>query len=1458
MDSGANLEFQKMQARIIQLEQALASTPQMQERIVQLEQQLRAVSQHGQGAPSDLMGNKILVNKPVVFTGSSSQSLESFLGHMDLYLEKVPIDQQFNVAVSFLGEHAFDWYKVTEKVEGICSWIQLKEKLKERFEPVNKVQAARNKLAVWRQKQSVSAYNESFLKIIINIPNISTDEVIDRYTRGLKTSISTELCTHTYASLNKLMSDALRVENAKRSFFYSKSSETTAGGATPMDISNASLAFRKQREKDRANNACFSCHQKGCRIAICPQKQNGIKEDDSDSEGKDRSHPARKVGPQRRPFKGKLTTNNQEVPYAPLMLFVGTINGIKCRILKDDAASTNIISRQFWQRHRHEFTTEKSEVAINHSTERAEDVDCDIVKASTIVIGDHSYQSRFIVSSTRYDVILGTPWHQDTNPQADYKKRTVKIGPVIIKGVISDCSEYKVMNVSLKRFKREIRNSKASVFTCHIRRKAANQKRFGAAPVDSELQSIVQSYDDVFQDSLPDGLPPERGVDHEIVTLEGAKPPSRGLFRLSPDELRATREYIAENLRGGRIRPSTSPYGAPLFFAKVPGKPLRGVIDYRLLNKITRRNNTAVPRSDETFDILGGAKFFTKIDLKTGYHQIRVKPEHIEKTAFQTKYGHFEFLVMPMGLCNAPATFVALMNEVLSGFVDKFCLVYLDDILIFSETAEDHRKHVEAVLGRLRKHRLYASPGKCYFMQDEVEFLGIVVNQEGLKVNQDKISLIRDWPRPKSVSEIRGFIGLASFFRRFIRQFSQKARPLTDLTRKGCSIRNWDKECDGSFAELKTALTTAPILIHPNFAKPFRGHIDASQVAIGGTLTQLVDGQERVISYFSRKLDKAQVNYSANDRELLGLVGFLRHFRCYLEGSSFEIFTDNQVLKALFDKKDLSRKEVRWLELLGDFGIFPMTLVKGSVHVLGDVPSRAPHSDQVLSIQNVSVSSGDLTTQPGFKSELLRDQFFGPIIRSIKEGSEEPDRYHYENDILRLKTGELCVPRHYVRRLLREAHEAPTSGHQAVAKTMHRLKQFHWRKKTRDVVNFIKGCIKCQKCKADNNKPLTEPAVLEQPLRRWGSVAMDFIVGLPPTKTGHDAIMTVVDRFSKRPHFIACKSECDAKEAANLFRDHVFKLHGLPDSVVSDRDPRFTSRFWSHLMALIDVQLKMSTSNHPQSDGQSEVLNRIVEEYLRLFCNYKQDNWDQFLPTAEFAYSSSVFEATGLTPFFMDLGWEPKSPLQLLAGTYRGGNQAVEELQTTLSETFRDAQRSYSHARHQQRERIRHKFKTPAYKVGDMVLLKTSVVKDAYSRSQSSKKLTAKRIGPFPISELVGRNAVRLELPATVRIHPVVNVSHTTPFHERPVELETELPIEAVEIYGFQGPELQVKNILNHRKRGRGYQFLVEWQGQATHEASWEPTKNFVDNDGTVTASLLQYLEATGLQDVDVLPKRRQ
>ena len=714
--------------------------------------------------------------------------------------------------------------------------------------------------------------------------------------------------------------------------------------------------------------------------------------------------------------------DDDTIPLAELIVLNGYLESEPVEILKDDGCNTNVVSAEFYKKHRHVFKWKTCDAEVMHSNSNSVEKASKILIGATLTIGGHIYKSNWLVANCRYDVLLGMPWHVSSNPKMDYENRELFVGNKRLNIQSQKRDEMiAVLNLSVKKFRRTLRKKSNKVQIYQLVSKEAlnfNAQKEKYALMGEEnqnLKDILQRYKSVFRDDLPLGLPPEREIEHEIVTENGAKPPHRPLYQLSPTELKAMKDYVQDLLNSGKIRPSKSPYGAPLFFVKEKDKPLRGVVDYRALNRITKKNCTPLPRSDEMFDMLGEANVFSKMDLKTGFHQIRVKKEDIEKTAFNTKYGQFEYLVMPMGLCNAPATFQSLMNRIFYDCIDVFMVVYMDDLLIFSKDEHSHLEHLRIVLSRLQENELYVSPKKCDFMKNEISFLGMIVGSGGIQVDPKKIDVVKKWPKPTTLTEVRSFVGLMQFFRRFIKNFSKLAYPLTDLTKKGKGIQKWDENCTRSFETLKNAITSAPILVSPDWTKVFRGHIDASNNAVGGTLTQLDDsGNERVIAFFSKKLNPAEQNYTANDRELLGLVYFLMRFRCYLEGSEFEIFTDNQVLKNFFTKPKLSRKEARWLETLGNFGIFPINLKPGKIHVLGDALSRVPNA-RMNTMHITRIAADDII------GDYEDDKLFGPVMKKLS-GEEIPDEFlrrkvekllpmfHIDGKRL-IYDGKVCVPR---------------------------------------------------------------------------------------------------------------------------------------------------------------------------------------------------------------------------------------------------------------------------------------------------------------------------------------------------------------------------------------------------------------------------------------------------------------
>ena len=499
-----------------------------------------------------------------------------------------------------------------------------------------------------------------------------------------------------------------------------------------------------------------------------------------------------------------------------------------------------------------------------------------------------------------------------------------------------------------------------------------------ASSASDQPHPIVHEYRDVFPDDLPHHLPPRRDVDHRIELLPGSTPPSRSAYRLSSTEMDELKKQLQELTEQGFIQPSKSPYGAPVLFVKKKDGTMRMCIDYRALNKITIKNRYPLPRIDELLDRLHGARYFSKFDLRSGYYQVRIHPDDVNKTAFRTRYGHYEFLVMPFGLTNAPATFMHLMQSIFRPYLDSFVIVFLDDILVYSKTETDHAKHVRLVLDRLREHKLYAKLSKCEFFKQSIDFLGHVISHAGLDMEPTKVKAVQDWPAPKSVTELRSFLGLAGYYRKFVRHFSHICSPLTELLHKDTSW-TWTQQHQTAFDNLKRAVSTAPTLALPDETLPFVIRTDASGFAVGGELLQNQGHGLQPIAYMSKKMLPAEKNYPVHEQELLAIIVALREWRHYIYGKEFKVITDHQSLRYLQTQPNLSQRQMRWVEFLQQFQPFPIEYQPGKGNVVADALSRrADHA--LTALYSSSISTDDLLStikagyqQDGVAKDILAD-----------------------------------------------------------------------------------------------------------------------------------------------------------------------------------------------------------------------------------------------------------------------------------------------------------------------------------------------------------------------------------------------------------------------------------------------------------------------------------------------------
>ena len=970
--------------------------------------------------------------------------------------------------------------------------------------------------------------------------------------------------------------------------------------------------------------------------------------------------------------------------------------------------------------------------------------------------------------------------------------------------------------------------------------------------VPSDFKSIPQDYHefaDVFSKEKADKLPDHSLYDHTIPLENGASPPFGPIYRLSEVELQALRDYLEENLGKGFITASSSPAGAPILFSKKKDGSLRLCVDYRGLNKITIKNRYPLPLISEMLDRVSKATYFSKIDLRGAYNLVRIKSGEEWKTAFRCRYGHFEYRVMPFGLTNAPATFQHFMNDTFRDYLDRFCVIYLDDILIYSNSLAENKTHVKLVLARLRSARLFAKPEKCQFHMTEIEFLGFLISARGISMDPGKVSAITSWPPPRSVHDIQVFIGFANFYRRFISNYSKITSPITSLLKKNINFI-WSEAAQKAFDYLKLRFTSAPILRHFDANRPSIIETDASDFAIACIISQLDDKNIlHPVAFYSRKLTPAEINYEIYDKEMLAIVTAFKEWRPYLEGSQHKItiLTDHRNLEWFTETKKYTRRQARWAELLAgyDFIITYRPGRKGgkpdalsrrgdyqSVNVVGDTPHETdtflkPHQF-LFATSTVSILSINSELQNRIRAALNDDEFLAEHLQYIQNPAldrpPEVDRTlknYRMADGLVLFRNLIYIPNNSIKlSIMQSHHDSPTSGHFGQAKTFELIsREFYWPQMRKFINQYIQSCDVCCRNKLPRHKPVGPLQPLPVPETPWSSVSMDFIMDLPQS-SNFNAILVVVDRFSKMSHFLPTTTKVTAEETADIYFQQVFRLHGFPNDIVSDRGTQFTSKFWSRLMELCAIKQNMSTAYHPQTDGQTERVNQILEQYLRIFCNYQQDNWQSLLTLAEFTYNNTKHASTTISPFFANYGYHPRFQLRV---TNENKSPSAESYVETLRKVHIAMQEDLKLAQENYKKYYdRRVQKQPNYEIGQRVwLLRKNV-----STTRPSSKLDFKRLGPYKILNIIGQAklAVKLDLPPTMKIHPVFHVSLLEPYHENTIQGRQQAPPPSVTIQGQE--EWVVKEVLDSRLRRNRLEYLVEWDGWTPADRTWEPASN--------------------------------
>ena len=662
---------------------------------------------------------------------------------------------------------------------------------------------------------------------------------------------------------------------------------------------------------------------------------------------------------------------------------------------------------------------------------------------------------------------------------------------------------------------------------------------------------------------------------------------------------------------------------------------------------------------------------------------------------------------------------------------------------------------------------MYAKFNKCEFWLDQVVFLSHIVSGEGIKVDPKKIEAVLNWEPPKNVPELRSFLGLAGYYRRFVKGFSIIAAPLTKLLWKHVEYK-WTEACQSSFEELKAKLTTTPVLASPSGTGGFVVYSGASYQGLGCVLMQ----HGRVIVYASRQLRPYEISYLTHDLELAAFVFALKIWRHYLYGETFQIFTDHKSLKYLLSQKELNMRQRRWLELLKDYDC-TIEYHPGKANVVADALSRKV-SGRVANLLSLREMNVELQVSPSgvllatlkirpvlherIREAQNRDDYIIELRKKMDQGKGKEFVIHVDGALM--LGNRIYVPKvdDLRREILDEAHSAPYAMHPGSSKMYQMLKShFWWPKMKKEVAEFVSKCMTCQQIKSEHQAPVGKLHPLPIPEWKWEKITMDFVTGLPRTQRKNDAIWVIVDRLTKSAHFLPIRWGFTLDQLAKRYVDEIVRLHGVPLSIVSDRDPRFTSRFWGSLQQALGTKLHFSTAFHPQTDGQSERTTKTLEDMLRACVLEFQGSWDDYVTLIEFAYNNHYHSSIGMAPYKALYGRKCRCPMywdeegtRILEGPelIQKTGDKVKVIRSKLK-AAQDRQKSYVDQHRWEME----------YNVGDKVFLQVSPWKGVL-RFGKKGKLSPRYIGPYEIVARIGPLAYRLALPQELlQLHDVFHVS---------------------------------------------------------------------------------------------------
>ena len=1343
------------------------------------------------------------------FHGKPNEDLDDWIFSMERFFKKCRIteEEKVEIAVDYLRENARTTYRSIPNYEFIY-WEDLKRVLLDNYQPKNLQKALRKKISNLRQHGTIQTYIHDFDKLMNQITDMSEADKIDRFTEGLKLETGQKVAYEEPSTLIEAKSLALRIDtyfntNNERSNFYNNNrynlQNRNQNRLNEYRRYSTKNNEEKEKEKEKASaikqKSCFKCNERWFYGHKCGNTENNKKNSTSVVETRNKF--------QQEDRKQTTTTNQNAYNFITmntnpsLMIVKGLVDGHELNCILDTGATTSVISENISKRLCIAIDEKETKVKLaNGGTVTGKFTK----KVPVIINGRYSEISFVIMPNNDIEVLLGLDWLKQHNVTIDPSEGILKFPKESV--VIEQVNE---TDASEKTYIADVDEEELQDNTSWDEPKPTID--LNATDLNEiqkkEFKDYISTFD-IFAYQFGDlGC---CNVYEHIIQTDASKPIFMYPYRKSMTERKAIKEEVQKMLEADIIRPSKSPWSFPVVMIPKKDGSKRFCVDYRKLNAITQQDCFPMPRIDDILDRLGKSRYFTAIDLKSGYWQIKLSDDSIPKTAFSTPDGHYEFLRLPFGLKNAPADFSRLMTQILGDLPNVE--IYLDDITIHSKTYELHLIHLKEVFNRLKNVNLKINPTKCTWFQKEVKILGHVISENKIQMDPAKIETVKQMQFCKNVKQIQSFLGLTGYYRKFIKDYAKICQPLNNLIKKDTK---WDftDTCKEAFNTLKNKLTEFPILRQPDHNKPFVLMTDASGFALGAILAQKDEDKEYVCCYASRLLKGAENHYGITEKECLAVVWAIKHFRIYLYGNKFQVITDHAALNWLMTINDPTGRLARWSIYLQAYN-FEIIHRRGRIHSNVDALSRP-----VLLIENTNETSTEDSEESYL--DVFDDEYLlyylqygrhkdGCSRKQVKRVTRLKDHYKMIDNKLyyrKQNNGEfnLMVPTKQERKdIVINAH---ILGHFQFQTTYDRLKQkYFWKNMINEIKETINQCLTC--IRHQKQAEIHQKASALEINGIFERIGIDLILGLPETDEGYKGIMVITEYLTKYPYAVPIKSKSAEEIAEQLW--HYISIFGPPKEILSDQGTEFLNEIVKNLTKSIGVEHRITSPYHPQTNGLTERFNQTLIQSLKKHTENDPKQWNKWLPFVLLAYRTRIHSSSGFTPFQLMFGREMNMFEDYKTLTDTPIEKRSKEIKELLEETHPKTIEKLKSKQEQQKEQqnVRNKLEDEKLKIGQTVTIKSLKIQS---------KLQPNYHGIYKIDEITAKGNYYLINEKNERLKQSYPRSRL-----KVIEVNKDLENEK---------HFEVEAIRDVRKRRNKYEYLVKWKDYPENDCTWEPEEHF-------------------------------